>query len=277
MNEIFTEVEAAGGGGGGRRKSRKPPSLGAVFAKSLASLYDTLCATSPWFIKCVKPNDVKRPGVYDSVYTLRQLQYLGLLEVIRIRRAGYPVRMDAAAFHSRYGVIDPSCKDGPSLITKIGTKDEWQIGKTKLFMRDQMYAGLEEKRGAVLILVPQEFWFSLKQKPHVVLHSLAEKNESRIPVLVVLAPCVGIEYVVFQIAGCSLLTQSEQPRPGPGAGIVADHHSGHDAYGVREARLGALPGLGANVPGARARRARARQGGASARRGPSCPTLARES
>ena len=272
MNEIFTEVEAAGGGGGGRRKSRKPPSLGAVFAKSLASLYDTLCATSPWFIKCVKPNDVKRPGVYDSVYTLRQLQYLGLLEVIRIRRAGYPVRMDAAAFHSRYGVVDPSCKDGPSLITKIGTKDEWQIGKTKLFMRDQMYAGLEEKRGAVLIWVPRDVLVLVETETARCTSQLG--REEREPHS---RSCAGIEYVVFQMTGCSLLTQNEQPRPGPGAGIVADHHSGHDAYGVREARLGALPGLGANVPGARARRARARQGGAPARRGPSCPTLARES
>ena len=149
MQTIFAEKEAAGGGGGKRRRG-KPPSLGAVFAKSLASLYDTLVSTSPSFIKCVKPNNVKKPGVYDSTYTLRQLQYLGLLEVIRIRRAGYPVRMDPAAFHSRYGIIAPDCKDGAALIAKVGTKGEWQIGKTKLFMRDAMYASLEEQRGEAM-------------------------------------------------------------------------------------------------------------------------------
>ena len=37
-------------------------------------LYDTLCATEPHFIKCVKTNTVKRPGVFDSTYALRQLQ-----------------------------------------------------------------------------------------------------------------------------------------------------------------------------------------------------------
>lgn len=51
-----------------------------------------LNSTQPHFIKCVKPNNVKR-NVFDSNFTLYQLSYLGLLEVIRIRKSGYPVRM----------------------------------------------------------------------------------------------------------------------------------------------------------------------------------------
>ena len=91
--------------------------------------------------RCVKPNNVKQPGVFDSVFSLRQLQYRGLLEVIRIRRAGYPVRMTPTQFYGRYAVIDGKAKDPKGLINSVGIKDQWQIGKTKFFFRDGMLPG----------------------------------------------------------------------------------------------------------------------------------------
>ena len=50
--------------GGGR-----PATLGGKFKQSMQDLYDMLTATSPHFIKCVKPNNVKKK-LFDSNFTL---------------------------------------------------------------------------------------------------------------------------------------------------------------------------------------------------------------
>ena len=132
-------------------KKGRAPTLGGQFKKSLNELYQKLLSTEPHFIKCVKPNQVKQPAVFDSRFTLRQLTYLGLLEVIRIRRMGYPVRRDPADFLDRYSILDNGkSKNAKALAEKIGAKGQWQMGKTKLFMKDQMYFDLETKRGMVM-------------------------------------------------------------------------------------------------------------------------------
>ena len=56
--------------------------------------------------------------------------------------------MDPPVFFGRYGMLGPDCKDAKALITKIGLADQWQIGKTQLFMRDDMYFALETARGS---------------------------------------------------------------------------------------------------------------------------------
>jgi myosin heavy subunit len=147
--ELFVTPAEPAAGAGRRRGNKKQLTLGGQFKASLQSLYDTLCATEPHFIKCVKTNTVKRPGIFDSVYALRQLQYLGLLEVIRIRKAGYPVRMDDRMFFGRYSLL-ASASTAKDLIFKIGLKDQWQVGKTQFFMRDDMYFALETKRAGAM-------------------------------------------------------------------------------------------------------------------------------
>ena len=131
-------------------KKGRAPTLGGQFKKSLTELYQKLLSTEPHFIKCVKPNQVKQPAVFDSRFTLRQLTYLGLLEVIRIRRLGYPVRRNPPEFLERYGILAPGAKSAKEIAEKVGTQDQWQMGKTKLFMKDQMYFDLETKRGLVM-------------------------------------------------------------------------------------------------------------------------------
>ena len=116
---------------------------------SCATLIHCGCVAS---IKCVKPNSIKK-NVFDSNFTLYQLTYLGLLEVIRIRKSGYPVRTPDAEFVARYRLLEvdptkwPSSKD---ICTDHGTEGEWQIGTTMVFMRDAMFSLLETKRARVL-------------------------------------------------------------------------------------------------------------------------------
>jgi hypothetical protein len=66
--------------------------LASQFKKSLDLLMKTLGECNPFFIRCVKPNELKAPLVFTRELCCRQLRYSGMLETIRIRRAGYPIR-----------------------------------------------------------------------------------------------------------------------------------------------------------------------------------------
>ena len=139
----------------------RAPTLGGQFRASLQELYDKLNSTAPHFIKCVKTNEVKQAGVFDGEYCLRQITYLGLLEVVNIRRQGFPVRRSPENFVRRYKVLDEDCKPEPkALLEKLGTKGLWQIGKTMVFMKDEQFMQLEMQRGMRLeksVIVLQRF------------------------------------------------------------------------------------------------------------------------
>ena len=64
--------------------------------------YPILSRCHPYFIRCIKPNKTKVPLEFDDHMVMEQLRYSGMLETIRIRRAGYPVRLTFADFIDRY-------------------------------------------------------------------------------------------------------------------------------------------------------------------------------
>ena len=62
----------------------------------------SLSAASPFFVRCLKPNARKAKDDFDYDLVLNQLRYSGMLETVRIRRAGYPVRRIFADFIFRW-------------------------------------------------------------------------------------------------------------------------------------------------------------------------------
>ena len=55
------------------------------------------------FIRCIKPNEIKQKGIFDEVYVMQQIRYLGLLESVRVRKEGFPCRYLFNEFVEKYG------------------------------------------------------------------------------------------------------------------------------------------------------------------------------
>ncbi|KAK2172331.1 hypothetical protein NP493_972g00051 [Ridgeia piscesae] len=140
---------------------KRSPTLGFQFKKSLELLMKTLAQCHPFFVRCIKPNEFKRPHDFDRELCVRQLRYSGMMETIRIRRAGYPIRHRFDDFVDRYRIlvsgVGPShveeCRAASQKIcSKVLGGADFQLGKTKVFLKDAQDAYLEQERDRVLTL-----------------------------------------------------------------------------------------------------------------------------
>jgi myosin heavy subunit len=95
-----------GGGGGGANNAsnnnNKNQTLGFQFRSQLKELMYNISLTTPHYIRCIKPNSTNRANVYDSKLILSQLKCCGVIEAIRVSRAGYPNRYLFNDFLQRY-------------------------------------------------------------------------------------------------------------------------------------------------------------------------------
>uniref|UniRef100_A0A8C0L700 Unconventional myosin-X n=1 Tax=Canis lupus dingo TaxID=286419 RepID=A0A8C0L700_CANLU len=130
------------------------PTVSSQFKDSLHSLMATLSSSNPFFVRCIKPNTQKMPDQFDQAVVLNQLRYSGMLETVRIRKAGYAVRRPFQDFYKRYKVLmrnaavpdDIRGKCTALLQLYDSSNSEWQLGKTKVFLRESLEQKLEKQR-----------------------------------------------------------------------------------------------------------------------------------
>ncbi|XP_031263400.1 myosin-12 [Pistacia vera] len=137
-------------------KQSKFSSIGTRFKQQLQALMETLNTTEPHYIRCVKPNTVLKPGIFENFNVLNQLRCGGVLEAIRISCAGYPTKRTFDEFIDRFGMLAPEIVDGSdektacvAICDKMGLKG-YQIGKAKVFLRAGQMAELDARRSEVL-------------------------------------------------------------------------------------------------------------------------------
>ncbi|XP_040120408.1 unconventional myosin-Vb isoform X1 [Oryx dammah] len=146
------------------RPSRRPmkasnkehkKTVGYQFRSSLHLLMETLNATTPHYVRCIKPNDEKLPFHFNSKRAVQQLRACGVLETIRISAAGYPSRWSYHDFFNRYRVLvkkrDLASADKKAICRSvleslIKDPDKFQFGRTKIFFRAGQVAYLEKLR-----------------------------------------------------------------------------------------------------------------------------------
>uniref|UniRef100_A0A0E0P479 Myosin motor domain-containing protein n=2 Tax=Oryza rufipogon TaxID=4529 RepID=A0A0E0P479_ORYRU len=153
-------------------KSTKFSSIGSSFKQQLQSLLETLSAIEPHYIRCIKPNNVLKPAIFENSNVLQQLRCGGVLEAIRISCLGYPTRRTFFEFINRFGILQPKVL-GRSHDEVAATKmllgkanlTGYQIGKTKVFLRAGQMAELDALRTEILGLSAKKI--QTKVRSHV--------------------------------------------------------------------------------------------------------------
>ncbi|XP_023682417.2 unconventional myosin-Ib-like [Paramormyrops kingsleyae] len=125
---------------------KRPPTVGSQFKASVGTLMRNLQTKNPNYIRCIKPNDKKAARLFTEMLVRHQVRYLGLMENVRVRRAGYAFRQPYEPCLERYKML---CKQtwpqwrGPAregvevLLTSLQIpKEEFSYGHTKIFIRN---------------------------------------------------------------------------------------------------------------------------------------------
>lgn len=124
---------------------RRPNTAVTQFRSSLNNLMEILMCKEPSYIRCIKPNDLKSADLFDDRLVLHQVKYLGLMENLRVRRAGFAYRRSYEMFLRRYKCLSKQtwpnykgpAKDGVQILAKeLGYGvDDYRMGRTKIFIR----------------------------------------------------------------------------------------------------------------------------------------------
>ncbi|DAZ93216.1 TPA: hypothetical protein N0F65_001568 [Lagenidium giganteum] len=147
-------------------------SVGTQFKLQLNQLLDIIHSTTPHYVRCIKPNDVNVKDNFHGPRVVEQLRSGGVLEAVRVARAGFPVRMYHLQFLERYQrvllsqVWKPLVGGHKRMPTAASIQlclDRLQdaivqgsqslgvnLGKTRVFFRRQPYEQLEGFRAQVM-------------------------------------------------------------------------------------------------------------------------------
>jgi myosin heavy subunit len=82
------------------RTSRK--FLGTKFLQQMNRLVEELHSCDCHFVRCIKPNEMKKPHMFNSASVLQSLRNLGVLDSIRIRKLGYVYRRPFHEFYKKF-------------------------------------------------------------------------------------------------------------------------------------------------------------------------------
>lgn len=126
-------------------KKGRPTTAGSKIKKQANDLVGTLMKCTPHYIRCIKPNETKKPRDWEESRVKHQVEYLGLKENIRVRRAGYAYRRVFKKFLQRYAILTkatwPSWKGDEKqgvlhLLQSVNMDpDQYQLGKSKVFIK----------------------------------------------------------------------------------------------------------------------------------------------
>jgi len=171
---IFTDAGPADGAADGKAKTDKT-TVATKFKNSLAQLMETVGRTNTQYVRCIKPNKLKSSTAVDNEMVIDQLRCAGVIEAIRISRAGFPARMPLKEFSIRFrvlvrgkadnirfarGIAVSSSSIGPGrdqasqceqLMAALAPGEKrYEIGRTRVYFKSGVLERLEERRALLL-------------------------------------------------------------------------------------------------------------------------------
>ncbi|XP_078362990.1 unconventional myosin-Ic-like [Oculina patagonica] len=167
---------------------KRPDTAGTQFKSSLNNLMSILMCKQPSYVRCIKPNDSKKAAVFQDDLVRHQVKYLGLMENLRVRRAGFAYRRPFPFFLQRYKCLCPDtwpCWYGEpgegvrKICEYLNYKpDEYRIGKTKIFIRfpQTLFAtedAFQAKKPALATIIQCQFKGYHQRKKYVTLRLAA--------------------------------------------------------------------------------------------------------
>ncbi|OCT97612.1 unconventional myosin-If [Xenopus laevis] len=127
-------------------KKSRPTTAVSKIKKQANDLVNTLMKCTPHYIRCIKPNETKRPKDWEESRVKHQVEYLGLKENIRVRRAGFAYRRVFNKFLQRYAILTQETwprwrgdeRQGVQHLLKSVNmdSDQYQMGKSKVFVKN---------------------------------------------------------------------------------------------------------------------------------------------
>ncbi|KAL5965575.1 Unconventional myosin-XV [Taenia solium] len=165
---MFLPANANRRSGGPASRIGRSPTLLDSFHTSLLALMETMKTKRPWFVRCIKPNPDKKPMTFEDTMVMEQLRYIGILETVRIRSSGFPVRLPYEQFvHNYTSLLDrqtfrqvtsiPDLKQRTQALlnnvnrilvssspVKLG--QDYEVGRSKVFLRQELADQLEDIR-----------------------------------------------------------------------------------------------------------------------------------
>ncbi|CAD7956287.1 unnamed protein product [Amoebophrya sp. A120] len=156
---------------GERRMSKKRiVTISSEFRDQLQHLMTTVKSTEPHFIRCIKPNPDNLCDVYDRPGVTEQLRYGGVLQVVQVSRAGYPVRVKPEDAWLDYRILLPThLRKDYEEMADLSASDRvkkmltylvrelniviansvgpvWAVGKTLVFFKQHTYERISQRR-----------------------------------------------------------------------------------------------------------------------------------
>ncbi|XP_019328095.1 PREDICTED: unconventional myosin-If [Aptenodytes forsteri] len=127
-------------------KKGRPTTAGSKIKKQANDLVNTLMKCTPHYIRCIKPNETKKPRDWEESRVKHQVEYLGLKENIRVRRAGFAYRRLFHKFLQRYAILTPETWPSWRRDERQGVQhllrsvnmdpDQYQMGRSKVFVKN---------------------------------------------------------------------------------------------------------------------------------------------
>jgi myosin V len=159
---------------GGSKRFAGQVTVSSHFRDQLYDLITSLETTRTHYIKCIKPNNEKKTLEFDSKLIMQQLQCNGIMELVRIKRQGYPTHSKFSNFYHVFVLFsrqtqhanrltpqekwklpnecsEEECKEYCRQICERNLpRNMYQIGLHKIFLRDGFEIFLREEKLKIL-------------------------------------------------------------------------------------------------------------------------------